>query len=455
MFESAPSPGRTAQHSTPYAFATPVRTASTLSHPYSHALTSTDASAKAVRFQNQPLPPQPLQYPQNPSLSSIATPNKSAVTNTASTSTQPQPPQPQPQPQQMNTAVSTNAAAAASASSANKMLGGRPAVVSRAGGESAAVLQRRIKWNLSALGLLWIVPTLSTRPRDVYWAILDQIYVYVGGDIDEVIDGVVGWILWAISVVLLFNVVEAGILVQRASWARPPTETIEVALASTTSSASKEQSKNQSLVHGLDSASVARSINFVAASRLKGSPKTRTSNIGAGSPISRCSPKPSPKRDWCDSPGSSSVDYSQFSPAHRRTSSALSSHSYNSGFAQSNNRIGSPGTPGTPGTPISEFNPAIGAVAPASSPLAAFRARHISRGASGSQSQSPSRARSITPAMSAAGIDETSFDASAQLDQAQDEATFLGDESFEVDRALKSLRGSFGGVSSTPAATLR
>ena len=57
--------------------------------------------------------------------------------------------------------------------------------------------------------------------------------------------------------------------------------------------------------------------------------------------------------------------------------------------------------------------------------------------------------------MSAAGIDETSFDASAQLDQAQDEATFLGDESFEVDRALKSLRGSFGGVSSTPAATLR
>ncbi|KAJ9474602.1 hypothetical protein PHBOTO_005092 [Pseudozyma hubeiensis] len=438
MFHSAPSPGRNGpSSSSSYGFATPVRTPSTSYHAYSQALTPTDASAKAVRFQNQPLPPQTQQQTQNSALTSVATPNKSSYQTALSTSTQPQPQQ--QQLTQRNAMTSAGAAPAGGSENGSKMTVTR-SVAAASGTESTIALKRRIKWNLSALGLLWIVPAVSTRPRDAYWLVLDQIYMHVGGDTDELVDGVVGWIMWAVSVVLLFNAVEAAVLVQRASSTTSPAPT--QSNTTTTNAALPAHAKQpQTPVLGMHSPSIAKSINFVAASRLKGSPKTRTSDIGAGSPISRSSPKASPKQD---SPNST-VDYSQFSPANRRASSPISTP----------NSFGSASRAGTP-TTMTEYGGGVvgsGNVS-GSSPLAAFRARHVSRGSS-----SPARARSITPSVSGSGLSELSFDASDGLGGGaggqEEEETFLGDESFEVDRALKSLRGSLGGVSSTPAPGFR
>ncbi|CBQ69267.1 conserved hypothetical protein [Sporisorium reilianum SRZ2] len=422
MFQSAPSPGRTGAHSAAYGFATPVRTPFTSYHsqqPYSQALTPADASAsKAVRFQNQPLAPQQQHQhqaaPQTSALASSATPNRSPYYNAVSAQTQ--------SPQQRNTVASAPA-------NASKMPTTRASVSSTpaSGTESKIALTRRIKWNLGALALLWIVPALTTKPRDAYWLVLDQIYLHVGGDTDELVDGVVGWILWAISVVLFFNAVEAAVLVRRASDAAPPAPAAVAGKAGT--------------VLGMHSPHVAKSINFVAASRLKGSPKTRTSNIGAGSPISRGSPgqqdRASPTQA---SPGTpTAVDYAQFSPSLRRTSNTVPSPSTytNSGGFGNASRMGTPSSPAA----------AAGGGA-SSSPLAAFRARHAPRASSGSPSSM--RARSVTPSASGAQAD-------LSLEEVEDggEATFLGDESFEVDRALKSLRHSLGGVASTPAPVFR
>ena len=267
MFQSAPSPGRNAPHSAPYTFATPVRTPSTSYSAYAQALTPTDASAKAVRFQNQPLAPQQQSLQQQPShpQALAATPNNSPYHSAVSAS-----------PQSAPLASSAPSRAASSTVSAPKMaqlnVPSMPAST-----ESSIALKRRIKWNLGALGLLWIVPALTTKPRDLYWLVLDQIYLHVGGETDEVVDGVVGWILWAVSVVLLFNAVEAAVGMGRASSPAPISGAPQAAV------------NKAGRVLGMHSPQVAKSINFVAASRLKGSPKTRTSNIGAGSPIS-CSP---------------------------------------------------------------------------------------------------------------------------------------------------------------------
>ncbi|KAF6766876.1 hypothetical protein PSEUBRA_001006 [Kalmanozyma brasiliensis GHG001] len=438
MFQTAPSPGRTGPQPSAYGFATPVRTPSTSYHnnaAYSQALTP--AESKGVRFQNQPLPPQ-VQQPSQPqqqqqqsssALSTTTTPNRSPYYNAVSA------PAPAQAQTPSRTAVTTSSAAP-SATPSNKISGTRAVVASTAGAsgnsESSIALARRIKWNLGALGLLWIVPAFSTRPRDVYWTALDQIYLHVGGETDELVDGIVGWILWAVSVILFFNAVEAGVQMSRAS---PPTSAPQQI-----QEAPKTDSK-MGPVLGMHSPQVAKSINFVAASRLKGSPKTRTSTIGAGSPISRSSPqRSSPSGGSPTAP----TDYSQFSPSLRRTSSPLPSPSSGGGFGSSSSRMGTPTQTGA------DYAMGLGAGA-SSSPLAAFRARHASRG---SVSPSSIRARSITPSVSG-GLAETSLsfdDASDDVDGGQ---TFLGDESFEVDRALRNLRSSLGGVSSTPAPSFR
>lgn len=446
MFQAAPSPGRSGPQSSSYGFATPVRTPSTSytsnAAAYSQALTPVDASSsKAVRFQNQPLPPQvqQSQQPQQSALNSTATPNRSPYYNAVSA------PTPAQTQSQNRSAVTTTSASAPP--SASKITGARPTVASAAAGaigaESAIALSRRIKWNLGALGLLWIVPALSTRPRDVYWTVLDQIYLHVGGETDELVDGVVGWILWAISVILLFNTVEAAVLMRRASAPQPPPQQIQAAAPA----ANNDSQKKSGLVLGMHSPQVAKSINFVAASRLKGSPKTRTSNIGAGSPISRSSPqgRASPSQG---SPTTQPVDYSQFSPALRRTSSPLPSPSSGGGGGfSSTSRMGTP----TQDTSAYGTSIGIGVSGASSSPLAAFRARHASRG---SVSPSSIRAISITPSVSG-GLAETSLSFDDGVDEVDAGESFLGDESFEVDRALRNLRNSLGGVSSTPAPSFR
>ncbi len=401
MYTTA-SPGRSASQSA-YGFATPVR-ASTSTHPaYSQALTPSDASSKAVRFQNQPLAPQ-QQTAHQPPANTFSTPARPTYGSPAAISTS-----------------STVAQSPRPAASAAKPSAAPPSVPVRtpsaSGGASSIALSRRLKWNLGALGLLWIVPALTSRPRDAYWYVLDLVYMHVGGTTDELVDAIVAWILWAISVVLVFNLVEATVLMRRST---SSTLTAPAANGATTGAA-----VGRGAVLGFQSPQVAKSINFVAASRMRGSPKTRTSNIGPGSPISH------PKRDsptQAAANASASMDYSQFSPSLRRTSSPGSS----------------PVAAARASTPAThEFGVAAAA---SSSPLAAFRARHSGAAPRASPSPSSLRSRSVTPAAASWTEPEVSF----EQDDAND--TFLGDESFEVDRALRSLRGSMGAVSSTPAA---
>ncbi|SPO30824.1 uncharacterized protein UTRI_05554_B [Ustilago trichophora] len=446
MFHNAPSSPVGGGHNTAsYGLATPIRAPSTSSYHNagysSHALTP--ASDKAVRFQSQPLPPQTQQHS---SAAPALTPNRFGAGSASSSSLQAQIQSPQQQQQQQQKPIST----APSAPTTSSMPATRPAVAASTtsvGNEASTIaLSRRIKWNVGALALLWILPALSSKPRDVYWAILDQIYMHVGGEADELVDGVIGWIMWAISVVLLFNAVEAGILIRRSSspaFASRPAQT----LPNTPLAAGRQVS---TAVLGMHSPQVAKSINFVAASRLKGSPKTRTSSIGAGSPISHS--QSLQKGTASSSQSSPTVDYSQFSPSLRRSSPVVSSspthHQHNSnggGFGGTNNRMHTP----TSGTGA-EYGMGLGG-GNNSSPLAAFRARHATT-SRGSPSPSSIRARSITPSVSNGGFGEVDLSLGDVTPENDVEgATFLGDESFEVDRALRSLRGSMGGVSSTPA----
>jgi hypothetical protein len=402
MYTTA-SPGRSASQSA-YGFATPVRPSTSTHHAYSQALTPSDASSKAVRFQNQPLPPQQQQQvAHQPPANTFSTPARPTYGSPAAISTS-----------------STVAQSRRPAASAAKPSAAPPSVPVRTpsalGGASSIALSRRLKWNLGALGLLWIVPALTSRPRDAYWYVLDLVYMHVGGTTDELVDAIVAWVLWAISVVLVFNLVEATVLMRRSTSSTSTTPTANGAVTGA--------AVGRGAVLGFQSPQVAKSINFVAASRMRGSPKTRTSNIGPGSPISH------PKRDsptQSAAGASASMDYSQFSPSLRRTSSPGSS----------------PVAAARSATPAThEFGVAAAA---SSSPLAAFRARHSGAAPHASPSPSSLRSRSVTPAAASWTEPEVSF----EQDDPND--TFLGDESFEVDRALRSLRGSMGAVSSTPA----
>lgn len=439
MYASA-SPNRSVPHQ-PYGggggFATPIRTPSTSyrqhsNAAYSQALTPASSSSKEVRFQNQPLPQQTQQSQQTVAVSK---PNKSPYYNNNAVSA----------PSSSGTAGAvaqrTTSALSSGASSAAKVVANTmPATTRISTAASTIALNRRLKWNLSALALLWILPVVTTKPRDVYWSLLDVVYMHVGGEADEIVDGVIGWIIWAISVVLLFNAVEAGVLMRRASSA-PTTQP--------SNAAAGEVAKQGAggAVLGMHSPQVAKSINFVAASRMKGSPKTRVSNVGAGSPISHSDSQQQTSRS-SPSGGSPVVDYSQFSPSLRRTGSPVSSPSHNGFGAGGSARLGN-----TPTSSGIDYNPGFNA-ATSSSPLAAFRARHSTGG--GSPSPSSIRTRSITPSVS-------SYSNNAEVDLSFDGAdaeggdgeTFLGDESFEVDKALKSLRNSLPGVSSTPAPFVR
>ncbi|SOV01723.1 uncharacterized protein UDID_06948 [Ustilago sp. UG-2017a] len=423
MYASAQSRNRSGGAA--YGFATPVRTPSTSYHnpsSYSQALTPADASAKAVRFPSQPLPPQMQQLQQvaqhpSSSISTALTPNRSPYQNASSAS--------QTQSPSLQHTASATPSSMASTRPALPPSASSPEVSS----SSSIALTRRLKWNLSALALLWILPALTTRPRDMYWALLDQIYIWAGGETDEIVDRVVGWVLWALSVVLLFNAVEASVLVQRS---KAPSS---AALAP----AAPQTQQGKGAVLGIHSPQVAKSINFIAASRMKGSPKTRISNLGAGSPIAHTS---SPARGSPSAPAGESpvVDYSQFSPSLRRASGPITTSSpTNTGFGSGS------GSGSRMGTPTNSAVGGVGMVGPQSSPLAAFRARHHSKG--GSPSPSSLRARSITPSVSNVDL---SFEADAG-DADAEERGFLGDESFQVDRALRSLRTSLGSVSSTPA----
>lgn len=442
-----------------FGFATPVRKPSTSYHsPYTQALTpshtnASDASAsKAVRFQSQPLPPQTQtqQQQQQPSassttLTSTTTPNRSPYHSSAPASASALQTATQSPHRNAVTVPSATPPSGASSAAASGMAGTRALVASAAprAGVSPVALARRVKWNVGALALLWLVPAFTSRPRDAYWAVLDQIYRHIGGEADEIVDGIVGWMLWALSVVLLFNAIEASVLIHRSSQPQIPSLQQQPYSALATSG-------KAGAVLGMHSPQVAKSLNFVAASRLKGSPKTRTSNIGPGSPISRSpTQRASPSAGGVGVQGSPTVDYSQFSPSLRRTSSPISASSSTNAFSgAASTRLGTPSS----ATGV-EYGVGVGS---SSSPLAAFRARHAGAGRS-SPSPSSIRARSVTPSISnfsndggAANVD-LSFDGVLGDDVDGAETTFLGDESFEVDRALKSLRGSLGGVSSTPA----
>ncbi|SNX81995.1 uncharacterized protein MEPE_00700 [Melanopsichium pennsylvanicum] len=466
MFQDATNspPGRTGPQLS-YAFATPVRAPSTSYHnltgaAYSQALTP-PTDSKAVRFQSQPLPPQTHQS--HHQLNSALTSNRFAASSSSSAlQTQSRSPARAPATSNDNNTTTSSTAAVSKSMAGTRPAPSLPSSSSLSSlssntvfvnGASTIALSRRIKWNLSALALLWILPALTSKPRDVYWTILDQIHLYVGGETDELADGIVGWALWAISVILLFNAVEALIHLSRASSLPKPQQ--QQGLREQKGAANGKG--DNGLVLGMHSPQVMKSLNFVAASRSKGSPKTRTNNIGPGSPISqqqqmkRDSPSTttmmtgpisaSPNKNA--NGGGGGVDYSQFSPSLRRGGSPQTN---NVGF---NGATPSRMTTTTlTGSPTKLDYGVIRTNSSSSSPLAAFRARHACTRAGSSPSSVGATTMTPSIGISTGNVDlyldgiTTRNDVDGDDQQGVD-SLFLGDESFEVDRALKSLRDSY------------
>ncbi|PWY99960.1 hypothetical protein BCV70DRAFT_200136 [Testicularia cyperi] len=352
-------------------------------------------------------------------------------------------------------ALSTPSTPAKSASSATPATPGMASSSSTAWlpPASRAALSRRLRWNASALALLWITPLLTTKPKDLYWSALDMVYETFGGNLDERVDAIFGWVLWAASIVLLFNTVEASILVRRKE-----VEPASAALAGVVGGekggaaglgsqltargapASATPTGAAATLLGFQSPGSAKSLNFVAASRLKGSPKTRVSSIGPGSPISssspsssstaaaagvlarRNSPNKTPSGANANANGSATAagstmsedttDYSRFSPSRQRHGGH--------GF----------------GSPLSSNT---GAAAGASSNNIASPFARIGRRTTSSTFAHHSP---IPLGLGAGGRSHDLSNLSVAYSDDADAEDFLADDSFEVERALRSIRNS-------------
>ncbi|WFD03916.1 hypothetical protein MOBT1_002613 [Malassezia obtusa] len=87
---------------------------------------------------------------------------------------------------------------------------------------TTATAQRRISWNLATLALLHGVPAVWPSVLDVYYDLLEAL-VHVGGlpdGADELLDAVLVWLRYAVTIVFVFNIVEALLV-------RPPPRPVE------------------------------------------------------------------------------------------------------------------------------------------------------------------------------------------------------------------------------------
>ncbi|PWN25790.1 hypothetical protein BDZ90DRAFT_233802 [Jaminaea rosea] len=82
-------------------------------------------------------------------------------------------------------------------------------IVSAGPAASSAALYARLRWNLVALLLLFLVPRI-TQSKRIYWSLLDLVYSALGNRADEHLDSSLAWLRWAASILFLINAVEAG-----------------------------------------------------------------------------------------------------------------------------------------------------------------------------------------------------------------------------------------------------
>ena len=76
---------------------------------------------------------------------------------------------------------------------------------------TTATAQRRVSWNLASLALLYIVPSAWPGILDVYYDLLEAL-VHTGrlpDGADELLDAVLTWLRYALTIVFVFNMAEA------------------------------------------------------------------------------------------------------------------------------------------------------------------------------------------------------------------------------------------------------
>ncbi|KAN0062652.1 hypothetical protein ACQY0O_004842 [Thecaphora frezii] len=281
------------------------------------------------------------------------------------------------------------------------------AVPSTSVSASSLSLSRRIRWNGAALALLWLLPVVSSKPTEAYWAVLDAVYHTFGGSVDEKLDAVLGWITWAASLIFVFNLIEAWVMQRRG--ARP--------LVASSSSSSSSSSLLQT--GAAASPMVQRNLGFLELHQAKGSPKTRPCSMGASSPLSSRTARPSssssPTKPTLTSHaiGTPTQDYSRFSPVQPRARA----------FGGRNaSPFSSPGLAESGATAAAST--AVGAGV-GSSPLAAYRAR---------QKTTTRLTRSAS-----SGLARYEAEGGFGGEEEEEERGTMGDDSFEVERALRSL----------------
>lgn len=74
-----------------------------------------------------------------------------------------------------------------------------------------ATAQRRVSWNVACLLLLYILPLVWPGVMDVYYSLLEAL-VQTGtlpDGADEVLDAALAWVRYALTIVFVFNVIEA------------------------------------------------------------------------------------------------------------------------------------------------------------------------------------------------------------------------------------------------------
>ncbi|WFD44276.1 hypothetical protein MPSI1_002942 [Malassezia psittaci] len=103
-----------------------------------------------------------------------------------------------------------------------------------------ATAQRRMAWNLSALGVLYGLPMLWPGLIDIYYMMLEKLVTLssLPGESDELIDSVLVWLRYALTLVFALNVVEAFTVRPSSAKVEPGPTEVGVALARSTSNGS-------------------------------------------------------------------------------------------------------------------------------------------------------------------------------------------------------------------------
>ncbi|WFD00219.1 hypothetical protein MYAM1_002967 [Malassezia yamatoensis] len=103
-----------------------------------------------------------------------------------------------------------------------------------------ATAQRRMAWNLSALGALYGLPMLWPGSIDIYYMTLEKLVTLssLPAESDELIDSVLFWLKYALTLVFALNIIEALTVRRSSAKIEPGPTEVGVALARSTSNGS-------------------------------------------------------------------------------------------------------------------------------------------------------------------------------------------------------------------------